>query len=179
MSNSDTPCQATPAKDIRDRLMNPCFAKTEAEHYAVREIERLERELAAAKKEYPTPNGLASFPKVDYKKSDFHFTINYTVWMGGSSICYCDREDRAELVARAFNHWIKTPDAKKWWKSIRAIRGEEEVRIELHRRPDLDKWPSNSNRILIPTIILAGFMGHKMLITIGFWKWRMDLEIIP
>lgn len=49
MSNSDTPCQATPAKDIRDRLMNPCFSKTEAEHWAVREIERLERELAAEK----------------------------------------------------------------------------------------------------------------------------------
>ncbi len=38
-------CAATPAASLRDRIMNPNIAKSEAEWWAAREIERLEEEL--------------------------------------------------------------------------------------------------------------------------------------
>lgn len=53
-------------------------------------------------------------PPVDFTKSTFHFSINYTVWMGNASLCFCDRKDHAEWVARAFNGWLQTEDGKKW-----------------------------------------------------------------
>ena len=53
-------------------------------------------------------------PPVDFTKSTFHFSINYTVWMGNASLCFCDRKDRAELVGRAFNGWLQTEDGKAW-----------------------------------------------------------------
>jgi hypothetical protein len=41
------PCNATPAAELRSRIMDSRIPKGESEWWAHREIERLERELAA------------------------------------------------------------------------------------------------------------------------------------
>jgi len=48
---SDQPCQATPSGDLREQIMDSRVPKNEREWWAAREIEKLERELAAAKKD--------------------------------------------------------------------------------------------------------------------------------
>jgi len=67
----------------------------------------------------PTP------PVVDFTKSTFHFTSAYTVWMGNASLCYCDRKDRAEWVACAFNGWLRTDDGKAWLVEIGFTNAEQ------------------------------------------------------
>ena len=51
MSTPDQPCQATPACDLRQQIIDSRVPKNEREWWASREIEKLERELAAAKAE--------------------------------------------------------------------------------------------------------------------------------
>jgi hypothetical protein len=41
----EQPCKTTPKKILHSRLMNPCIAKTEIEHYAVGYIKELEAAL--------------------------------------------------------------------------------------------------------------------------------------
>lgn len=60
----------------------------------------------------------SALPDADYTESEFHFTITHTVWLGGASLCFCDTAARAELIARAFNGWLKTDDGQTWAKSI-------------------------------------------------------------
>lgn len=47
--SSEVAHKATPAKDLRDRIMNPCIPKTEPEHWASRHIAELESENAKLK----------------------------------------------------------------------------------------------------------------------------------
>ena len=51
MNPPDKPCQATPAGDLRQQIIDSRVPKNEREWWASREIEKLERELAAAKAE--------------------------------------------------------------------------------------------------------------------------------
>jgi len=51
MNPPDHPCQATPAGDLRQQIIDSRVPKNEREWWASREIEKLERELAAAKAE--------------------------------------------------------------------------------------------------------------------------------
>jgi hypothetical protein len=51
MNPPDQPCQATPAGDLRQQILDSRVPKNEREWWASREIEKLERELAAAKAE--------------------------------------------------------------------------------------------------------------------------------
>jgi DNA repair exonuclease SbcCD ATPase subunit len=51
MNPPDQPCQATPAGDLRQQIIDSRVPKNEREWWASREIEKLERELAAAKAE--------------------------------------------------------------------------------------------------------------------------------
>jgi DNA repair exonuclease SbcCD ATPase subunit len=51
MNPHDQPCQATPAGDLRQQIMDSRVPKNEREWWAGREIEKLERELATAKAE--------------------------------------------------------------------------------------------------------------------------------
>jgi hypothetical protein len=51
MNSPDQPCQATPAGDLRQQILDSRVPKNEREWWASREIEKLERELANAKKE--------------------------------------------------------------------------------------------------------------------------------
>jgi hypothetical protein len=51
MNPPDQPCQATSAGDLRQQIMDSRVPKNEREWWASREIEKLERELAAAKAE--------------------------------------------------------------------------------------------------------------------------------
>jgi hypothetical protein len=50
MNPPDKPCQATPAGDLRQQIMDSRVPKNEREWWAGREIEKLERELTAANK---------------------------------------------------------------------------------------------------------------------------------
>ena len=46
MSNEPEPCQATPADDLRQQIMDSRVGKNEREWWASRTIEKLERELS-------------------------------------------------------------------------------------------------------------------------------------
>lgn len=56
-------------------------------------------------------------PPASVKKQDSHFTIEYALWCGGTSIAYFDDKFRADMLKEAFNHWRKTEEAKKWFKN--------------------------------------------------------------
>ena len=51
MNPPDQPCQATPAGDLRQQIIDSRVPKNEREWWASREIEKLERELTAARSE--------------------------------------------------------------------------------------------------------------------------------
>jgi len=51
--------QATPQDLLEDQIMNPCISKTEAEHWACREIERLRRRLEIDPR-WPNYDGIAT-----------------------------------------------------------------------------------------------------------------------
>ncbi len=51
MSNEKTPCDATPSKLLRERIMDSRIPKNEAEWWASRRIEELERENAALRQD--------------------------------------------------------------------------------------------------------------------------------
>jgi hypothetical protein len=51
MNPHEQPCQATPSGDLRQQILDSRVPKNEREWWAAREIEKLERELAAAKGE--------------------------------------------------------------------------------------------------------------------------------
>jgi len=48
-----------------------------------------------------------------------HFSIKFAVRCGGTSLCYCDQEMRAGLIAKAFNHWRKTDEGKREWDALK------------------------------------------------------------
>lgn len=50
MTDNKTPCQATPAATLREQIMDSRIPKNEREWWAARTIEKLERELAEARK---------------------------------------------------------------------------------------------------------------------------------
>ena len=56
--------------------------------------------------------------KVGMDKENFHYTINYTVYIGNGHIAYTDDEFRAKTVERALKHWLKSKDAKLWWQEV-------------------------------------------------------------
>jgi len=56
---SDKPHQAMSQDVLEDHIMNPCIAKTEAEHWAAREIERLRRRLEIDPR-WPNYDGIAT-----------------------------------------------------------------------------------------------------------------------
>jgi hypothetical protein len=51
--------------------------------------------------------------------------------------------------------------------------------VRRFERKDIDKYPCNSTRLLLPTIYVIGWAGSRMLLTFGFWTWRLDFEILP
>ena len=58
MSDNKTPCQATPGATLREQIMDSRIPKNEREWWAARTIEKLERELAEAKQESRTKDGV-------------------------------------------------------------------------------------------------------------------------
>lgn len=61
-------CAATPAETLEQHIMDPCIAKTEAEHWAAREIERLREamsELREASYDYARLVQVENFPASD------------------------------------------------------------------------------------------------------------------
>lgn len=60
-----------------------------------------------------------TFSRAGVEADTFHFTITHSVWVGNCSLCYCDSEFRAKLIARAINHWRKTEDHKRWYRQMK------------------------------------------------------------
>jgi hypothetical protein len=51
--------------------------------------------------------------------------------------------------------------------------------IRRFERHDIHKYPCNSTRLLLPTIYVIGWPRSRMQVTLGFWIWRMDFEVLP
>lgn len=43
--------------------------------------------------------------------------------------------------------------------------------------PDMQKWPVNSSRFLLPCIAFKGYAASGGRLILAFWKWRADFEI--
>lgn len=53
------------------------------------------------------------------------------------------------------------------------------IRFKRASIPDLQRWPVNSTRFLLPSVAVKGFAGHAMRLIVVFWKWRVDFDILP
>lgn len=42
--------------------------------------------------------------------------------------------------------------------------------------PDMQRWPVNSSRFLLPTAAVKGF-GASLNLVLAFWTWRADFVI--
>jgi len=52
------------------------------------------------------------------------------------------------------------------------------MKIQRIPTPDMQRWPVNSTRHLLPVVALRGFPGHGSVnLIVAFWKWRADFVL--
>jgi hypothetical protein len=42
--------------------------------------------------------------------------------------------------------------------------------------PDMQRWPVNSTRFLLPCIAVKGWPGGAINVILCFWVWRVDFQ---
>ena len=50
------------------------------------------------------------------------------------------------------------------------------MKVKRYKYRDIQKWPSDSTRCLLPTIVLKGFSGYYV-VTFAFWIWKACFTI--
>lgn len=63
-------------------------------------------------------------PAAEIKPYDFRFTLQYTIWHGGTDICCTDNSTRAELCQLAITQFMASPSGRAWMKRQRTPNNE-------------------------------------------------------
>ncbi len=58
------------------------------------------------------------FPPAVIVDATTHFSIKHHIITGGTSLCYCDEMQRAEIVKMAVNSWRRTKAGKRYWRKL-------------------------------------------------------------
>jgi hypothetical protein len=51
--------------------------------------------------------------------------------------------------------------------------------IKRIQTPDMQRWPTNSTRFLLPCIAVKGWPGGTINVILCFWTWRVDFLYLP
>jgi chromosome segregation ATPase len=124
MNPPDQPCQATPARYLRQQILDSRVPKNEREWWASREIEKLERELAAEKEAHVSQQRVAIAAKAECER--LRFLAGPSAMSDDSVVsAYAELARlRAELASKAACYDIACGEVQRLRAEVERLKGE-------------------------------------------------------
>ena len=71
---------------------------------------------------------IKTFKKAVIVEQTTHFTINKAIYIGCTSICYCDNDTRADMVEKALNYWRKSEEGIAYYNKL--LNSSDEIKYK-------------------------------------------------